>query len=235
MKKNLYLFIVAIFFCSCSVLQKTPKTEFTDGFYSQKIDGKKKKVYINIVEEQFQIHLTNSQNGLLAIDTLKAFQFYENDLKNDLLKSATFSNHSVDLDFLTMPLKYRPIQKSVPNQLNTNLNGAVYLGYRTDKYNVDYVKNPLGKSKRNLNHFGFSFGGFIGFGNTALNPTTTNNYLATEYDGLVLTKGFAGIFAINNFTLGLSIGADNLLDKNRNYWIYNTKPWYGLAFGLNLN
>ncbi|MES2796452.1 MAG: hypothetical protein V4683_10825 [Bacteroidota bacterium] len=199
------------------------------------MDRKTIKVYLNVEEDQFQIHSTKAENGLILVDTSKVIQFYKSDLKNELPKTGIFSKHSVDFDFLTMPLKYRPSQKDVPNQLNANLNGAVYLGYRTDKYNVNYIKNPLGKSKRNINHFGFSFGGFVGFGNTAITPTTSNNYLTTEYDGLVLTKGLAGIFAINNFTLGLSIGADHLLDKNQNYWIYNTKPWYGLAFGLNLN
>ncbi|WP_165940196.1 MULTISPECIES: hypothetical protein [Dyadobacter] len=57
----------------------------------------------------------------------------------------------------------------------------------------------------------------------------------SEYDGLVWGKGIAGIIGINNFTIGLAIGFDNLLDKNKQVWIYQGKPWLGLAFGLNLN
>ncbi|GAB3813836.1 hypothetical protein GCM10028895_06320 [Pontibacter rugosus] len=56
-----------------------------------------------------------------------------------------------------------------------------------------------------------------------------------EYEGVVLLKGVAGIIGINNFSLGLTIGIDHLFDKNRDDWIYQHKPWVGLAFGLNLN
>jgi hypothetical protein len=48
-------------------------------------------------------------------------------------------------------------------------------------------------------------------------------------------KGIAGIIGINNFTLGLAVGFDNLLDKNKKVWVYQGKPWLGLAFGLNSN
>lgn len=49
------------------------------------------------------------------------------------------------------------------------------------------------------------------------------------------SKGIAGIVAINGFTVGLTFGFDKLLDKNRTVWIYEEKPWFGLAVGLNLN
>jgi hypothetical protein len=51
----------------------------------------------------------------------------------------------------------------------------------------------------------------------------------------VWSKGVALIMAIGKFTSGLSIGWDNLLDKNNKSWIYEGKPWVGLVFGLNLN
>ena len=76
---------------------------------------------------------------------------------------------------------------------------------------------------------------FSGLGNTAMTPSTTRNGIMTEYDGLILQKGVASIIAVNKLTLGLSIGFDNLLDQNKNVWIYQNKPWYGLMLGLNLN
>ncbi len=86
-----------------------------------------------------------------------------------------------------------------------------------------------------MNHYGFLVGAFTVFGNTSITPTSTNNYLTAEYDGIVWTKGIAGIIAVNNFILGIAVGFDNFLNKNRNNWIYETKPLHGLAFGLNLN
>lgn len=227
--------IACIFLSSCSVIRKSPKTEFTDGFYTQKLENKKQVVYVNIEDDILRIHPTKIHNQERIIDTTEVCQFYQKEMNSSFKNVTAFTKYTLDIDFLTMPLKYRLAQSGVPPQLNANLNGAVYFGFRTDKYSVNYVANPLGKSDRNINHYGFSVGAFTGFGNTAMNPTTTNNYLTTEYDGIVWTKGIAGIIAVNNFTVGLAVGFDNLLDNNRKQWIYETKPWYGLAFGLNLN
>ena len=71
--------------------------------------------------------------------------------------------------------------------------------------------------------------------NYAMNPANTSNAILTEYDGIVLQKGIAGIVAMNKLTLGLSLGFDNLIDNNRTVWVYNNKPWFGLMLGLNLN
>lgn len=60
-------------------------------------------------------------------------------------------------------------------------------------------------------------GVFSGLGNTFMSPTNTNNILQQEYDGIILSKGLAGIFAFNNITAGLAFGFDNLLDKNKKY------------------
>lgn len=217
------------------MIRKSPKTEFTDAFYTQKTDTKNQIVYLNIEDDVLQVHPTKLQNGLRIIDTTGTSQLYQKEMNSEFKNVLSFTKQTLDIDFLTIPLKYRPTQSGVPPQLTTNLNGAVYLGFRNDKYQVSYLENPLKKSDRNINHYGFSVGAFSGFGNTAMTPTTTNNYLTTEYDGIVWSKGVSGIIAINNFTLGLAVGFDNLVDKNRPFWIYENKTWFGLAFGLNLN
>lgn len=227
--------ILGIAISGCSILQKTPKKDFNEGYYTQRITSTKQKVYIDIENETVRIHPTKTINNQLFIDTTSICKFYNKEMKSGFQQFTSFSKPSFDIDFFTIPLKYRPQQSDVPHQLNTNLNGAVYVGYRTDKYVLKYIANPKGKVDRNINHFGFSIGVFTGFGNTFVSPTTTNNNLQQEYDGVVWNKGIAGIVAINNFTLGLAFGFDNLLDKNRSYWIYQSKPWVGLAFGLNLN
>ncbi|MDP1971621.1 hypothetical protein [Sediminibacterium sp.] len=220
-----FFVIVFITFSSCSTLTKTAKKDFNDGYYYQRIDGKKQFVFIDNEDDIIRIHATKIDQNISIIDTIGI----------EYQKATSFNQASFDIDFLTIPLKFRPTQLNVPPQLNTNLNGAVYFGYRNDKYVISYDANPLGKSFRNINHFGFSIGAFTGFGNTFMSPTNTNNILQQEYDGIVWSKGVAGILAVNNFTLGLAIGFDNLLDKNQSIWIYKNKPWLGLAFGLNLN
>jgi hypothetical protein len=229
-----FFLLLVLFLNSCGLIRKSPKTEFTDGFYIEKINHQKKTVYVTIDEDVLVIHPTTNTADTLLVDTTSSKSYLKESYAG-LTEKSSFNQYSFDVDFLTIPLKFRPAKSGVPLQLNTNLNGAVYLGYRTDKYNVGYTTNPLKKSQRTINHYGFSMGIFTGVGNTFVSPTTTNNRVAIEYDGVVWTKGIAGIIAINNFTVGVTVGFDNLLDENRKSWIYETKPWFGLAFGLNLN
>jgi hypothetical protein len=68
-----------------------------------------------------------------------------------------------------------------------------------------------------------------------MNPWVTNYQIDSEYDGLVWFNGFAGIIGVDNYSIGLAIGWDNLLDQNRRFWYYQQKPWLGLTFGININ
>lgn len=38
-----------------------------------------------------------------------------------------------------------------------------------------------------------------------------------------------------SLTVGLGVGWDNLLDRDKDIWVYQSKPWYGLTLSLNLN
>ena len=58
---------------------------------------------------------------------------------------------------------------------------------------------------------------------------------ADEYDGLVLSRGFALMFGLKTLTVGFGIGWDSLTDRDKDIWIYQNKAWYGLTLGLNLN
>ncbi len=144
------------------------------------------------------------------------------------------SKPSVDIDIMTSVFKIRPHTANLPAQMNSNINGNLYLGLRNDIYSIKYKSNPIYKYQRLVNHIGFGGGLFLGLGNTAINASTAPNQ-AFEYDGIAFQKGIAGLFAINKLTVGLSIGNDRLLDKNKNNWEYQHKVWYGLMLGLNLN
>lgn len=192
------------------------------------------KVYVDVADENIHIHPAIYKGHSIIIDTSQDFKVYL-PVQKKLNDKVSLSKASFDIDFLTIPLKLRFAQQSVPPQLNANINGAVFMGYRTDRYTLSYRNNPLLISERKTTHFGYSTGFFTGIGNTLMSPTNSNNMLTQEYDAIAWSKGIAGILAINNFTLGLSVGFDNLLDKNGKLWIYESKPWIGLAFGLNLN
>jgi hypothetical protein len=146
-----------------------------------------------------------------------------------------FNTSSLDLDALTILFKYRPYTAGVPNQLNTNFNGAGYLGYRSDYYLLSYDKNPLNAYQRRMSHFAYSIGLFAGLGATSINHSMTNEQVQSDYDGVVITKGIAGLIGVGNLTFGAAIGLDHLIDRNHTLWIYQGKPWVGFTVGLNIN
>lgn len=147
----------------------------------------------------------------------------------------TFYKPSFDIDVLTIPFKYRPGTAGIPQQLNTSFQGALYIGGRRDVFRIKYKQTPLGNYRKRFNHLGYSVGVFSGLGSALINESVTAGIVTYEYDGLLLLNGVAGIVGVNNFTLGLAVGTDFLMDRNRREWIYQHKPWVGLVFGLNLN
>lgn len=68
-----------------------------------------------------------------------------------------------------------------------------------------------------------------------MNPFVTNDYIQSEYDGFIITKGIAGLIGVGEFTFGGAINFDQLMDKNRKAWIYQGKPWLGITVGFNIN
>lgn len=226
----LFLFV----FDSCGVFQKTAKQELTDGYYLERTKNAVDKVYVDVEENNILIYSTSPENAF-GIDTSKVHRSFNLTLDDPQRIDFKLVQTSFDLDFLTIPVKYRFSTGNVPPQLNAGLNGSVYLGFRKDVYRIEYVRNPLKTSSRRTVHLGYSFGLFTGIGNSFLSPTTTSDQIQQEYDGIVWSKGVAGIFAVNNFTVGLVLGFDYLLDKNKTVWIYQNKPWIGIALGLNLN
>jgi len=225
---NVYqLMLLSIcFLSSCATIQNNAKYQLADGNYKLKIDGRKYDSYVeNSTDSIIIYNLATSISTSLPQQTSVFIPLQQR-----------FITPSFDIDILTALFKIRPNSNHVlPTQLNANFNGNIYVGRRTDIYQVHYKKSPVNTYNRQINHFGFSAGFFLGVGNTAMTPSTTNNGISSEYDGLVLQKGIAGIIAVNKLTIGLSVGFDNLLDSNKKSWIYNNKPWYGLMLGLNLN
>jgi hypothetical protein len=227
MEKYLLIFtLIVSLLCSCATIQNNAKYELSNGNYKLKIEGKKYHSYIENKEDTILVHNLNSKISTALPQSII----------NGISKKQHLIKPSLDIDILTALFKIRPkIENELPTQLNTNFNGNLFIGRRTDIYQIQYIINPLNNFIRQINHFGFSGGVFVGLGNTAMNPSTTQNRILTEYDGLIFQKGVAGIIAVNKLTIGLSIGLDNLLDQNKKLWIYEDKPWFGLMLGLNLN
>lgn len=220
---------------ACSFLKQSPKYAFSEGYYRTNLNNTRSKVYIAPSEDTIKIYEASSTKGSF-IDTVKALKIsFSNIQTTTKLSDQFFRQNTFDIDVLTIPFKYRPSVKGFPRQFNVTYNGAVYLGYRSDVYHLLYETTPLGVSRRNINHYGYSFGFFSGIGTARIDEYVTENNVGIQYDGVINLTGVALIVGINNLSVGLTGGVDFLLDQNRRYWINHKQPWIGLSFGLNLN
>ncbi len=231
--------VIAISFLtmySCSSILQAPKYEFSDGFYKLKLAGSKPtKVYVENEADSIVIYLLRRQGKTYTVNTSTRRNVILRPTREDsLFQKSIFTHQSLDIDFLTIPFTYRPPAESFPRQFSSNFNGVLYLGFRKDIYSVKYDPLIMGTYKRNITHYGLSMGAFSGLGSTTMNFYVTNNAISIEYDGLVWMKGISFIMGVQNFTVGAAVGWDNLLDQNRKYWIYQGKPWMGVAVGFNL-
>lgn len=150
-------------------------------------------------------------------------------------QSIRMDHPSFDVDVLTILLKYRPAEDGLQPQLQSQLGGAVYMGFGLDRYLLNYRTSPFGTPVRHMGHFGVSLGAFAGLGATPVNPWVTSFKVNEEYDGVAFASGVALIGAIDRLTLGVSLGWDQLLNSHSSVWTYQGKPWTGSVLGLNLN
>lgn len=225
-----------IYITGCRSLQDSPKFKFDDGIYHSKVEGKKQSVYVENNNDSVVVYALKKGWERLSLNASSLpKRTYPQKTSIKTIRTNTYWQNSFDIDILTIPLKFRPSMSSFPKQFSENLNGTVYLGYRNDTYRLAYEKNPIGIINQKITHFGISAGFITGLGATAMSPYVTNNQISIEYDGLVWSKGIAIIMGLDKFTFGIIGSIDHLLDQNKVSWIYQSKPYLGLAVGLNLN
>ena len=135
---------------------------------------------------------------------------------------------------MTVPFKYRPATQNLPRQLAVDFNGSLFLGYRIDQYKLVFTNTPAGVVKK-VRHRAITLGAFGGLGTTPITPWTTNGGTTDEYTGFILNRGISLMGGVNNLTVGVGVGWDYLTDRDKDLWIYQNKPWYGLTVSLNLN
>lgn len=212
------LFLLCI--CSCGTLKDSPKYQLSNDVYKFGYHGGKfENAYVFVKEDSITVFSVDNNKTPVVIDRSKNYFFLKK---------------SFDLDVMTVPFKYRPGSSGLPRQLNTEFNGNAFVGYRIDKFRWKIIQTPFG-AKNKISHRAVTLGGFGGLGSTIISPTITRNQTADEYNALVLTLGLGVMVGINNITVGLGVGWDYLTDRDKDIWIYQNKPWYGLMLGLNLN
>lgn len=224
-------------------------------FYSQnpKRELKKSKQLTKTIQAALYL-----QNDTLFVEPLKAtlplndnnpntidlsdsaYVFFVNPRPKQLPVNETspwFQYHftSFDADLVTIPFKYRPAQENgLPPQLATNANAAIYIGLR---YDQGYQRNVFyhHQQRSEIRSYSLGAGGLLGLSANTVGPFSTANQLPNDYEGACLSYGLAVIFGYRSINLGLALGYDHLMDRNRTLWIYQNKPWLGVTVGLNLN
>lgn len=217
--KLFYTIVLIVILCSCGAVSSITNDKLTGDW---KLKGDK----VTVIDLGSEVEIYTPDSCLLIQQKItsekKPYNF-------------SLSSQSLDIDFIYMPLKFRPQTSQVPAQLNTNLNGQLYVGWRIDKVKFEYnrlVKNDWYLDRKK---FAFSSGIILGGGGTFISPTTTLQNYGGEYDGLVCTLGIATIFDYNNLTFGGTVAIDYLTNPHSNIWIYQRKPYIGLVIGLNIN
>lgn len=217
MRNLLWFTILLVLATSCASLTSLQESELQPGYYRYREPGtSSRKVYLDVKDDSTVLYDANEK--IIAPAT----------------GSQTFQKSSMDVDVLVVTFKMRPIASGFPRQLTADFNGNIFFGYRSDWYKSRSVKTPAGITKK-FRHRSLSAGAFTGIGNTSVTPGTTHYQTTDEYNGLIVSRGLSAMVGINKITVGLGVGWDYLTDRDRDIWIYQNKPWYGLTLSLNLN
>ena len=213
--------ISCVLLLSCSTLKKLPESNLgSDYYYLHRQEGGMTKVYVNVVD-----------------DSIGMFADQADGKEPESLAPSNgqvLFRRSFDVDVMTVPFKFRPATQNLPRQLNVDFNGNLFLGYRVDRYKLIFIQTPAGIMKK-VRHRAITVGAFCGLGTTSITPWTTNNGTTDDYAGFILNRGIAIMGGVNNLTVGFGVGWDYLTDRDKDVWIYQNKPWYGLTLSLNLN
>lgn len=193
--------------------------------------GGKQPVYLDVTDEQVGVH--RRADGQPEREAFLGFSLGTSD--SMVSGPMVFRKQSLDIDITSILMKYRPAVEGLPAQLTTDLNLALYAGWRHDSYLVKSKKDPLGTIHTRVVNHGYDFGLFAGPGVTMITPFTTRNNRAYEYSGMVVQTGVARFVESNVASFGLALGVDYLLSPDRDVWNYENKPWVGFVVGIALN
>ncbi len=234
--KYLLSFVVlmlALIITGCATVDTTSQHGFHSDYYKFEKDKKEvSRVYAEVSEDSVFIYkLREGSTGIPETESVIGSRISTIDPENYLFNSR-FVKNSIEVDLSTIITKLRPAVSGVPVQLNANINALIYMGARKDFYILRTRKSVLNRSSSHIKHLGYDVGIFGGIGITPVNPTVTNDNTALEYDGIVFQKGIGAFITVDNISIGLTLGFDNLLNSDSKIWIYNNKPYIGIAIGI---
>ncbi len=146
-------------------------------------------------------------------------------------------NHAV-FQIVTVPFKvrqavlYRRFKDSLPTQALAELNLGAAIGFKRTWTAFKAHPNEEGVSTVNTS---FACTGFVTFGGTNIKPLTTQNAIPYEKTAYALSGGINVLVGYYNLNIGLSVGADHLLNQTLSKkWIFDGKIWYGITVAYDI-
>jgi len=229
--------LIGIAFCggilaSCSTIEKASVHGLRSGHYSLHAKGEDaRNVYLDVMDDRMDVYAL--VGGKPQGQSFITIPMTAGD--STPIRDVVFRKKGLDVDITSVLLKYRPSVGGAPAQLNSDLNVAVYAGWRHDFFRVQKRTDPIGKRSSRIRNVGYDFGVFAGPGTTTIGPFNTGNRRGDEYSGMVVQTGVAGFLESSMASFGLSFGYDHLMSPDRRAWIYRGKPWVGFIVGIALN
>jgi hypothetical protein len=229
----IYFFLLS-FLSGCVILNRShsTKSKFTDGIYYTDRFSRHEVYVLKIDDDTTAVFPVKEYKDSTQIIVNERVNYTPVQRKFKYNKTnPQFYRQSLDVNLVTIPLKYRPYADGLPNQLTSNFNGAVYFGYRTDYFQLKYRRTPLNLYKQEVRHLAYSVGAYGGAGSTLVSPwVIRGNFPNIEYEGVTFTAGVATNIAIQNFTFGISLGAIALRTSMQHTGSMNTSPmWASLS------
>lgn len=155
------VYLIICFICGCSTTKDSPKYTFSNSTYRVKSKEDKYKAYVAIDKEKIIIYkYFNGKYDTTAYTRLFRKGFI------DSTQKYMFTKYSFDVDLISIPLKYRLQTEFLPHQLNSSINGGLYIGRRADMYFMRKKELTFTEDHFAIYHLGVSFGIFAGIGST---------------------------------------------------------------------
>ncbi len=135
---------------------------------------------------------------------------------------------------LTIPLKVRFGQASMPYEAEGSINFGVAFGWKFTHHeyeNFYHRKTGLFVSNEN-NHYSITPGIFVG--PAVVELTTQNSLVSADRNVLSFSYGAMLVFGINRLNIGLALGFDNAVGNRNEDWIYQGAPWMGFTISFDL-
>lgn len=149
------IFILFGYTVSCKTLEQASVHALNSGYYALKEEKKQDQdVYADVNNDQIDVYpLKDGQ--LNKSNPLNIPLLYTDSL---MVQEIVLKKQSLDIDLTSILLKYRPTVHGSTPQLTSELNIALYAGWRHDQYRISTVNDPLGKRHPKIRNLGYDFG-----------------------------------------------------------------------------